>query len=152
MTTVFYISQLPKSSKMLKKDILNTDLIQGYKERLKPEVLTKMITLYAQQSSLYFNDIEEALAALPNTQNDSISHLAVNKEEELALIEKYEAWKSACHKMKGAAASIGLLSVYEFAKEMEHMEGGKDEKIAMFFQLKQSNKDCIEAYLQLLHR
>ncbi|MGB0936765.1 MAG: Hpt domain-containing protein [Colwellia sp.] len=137
---------------MLKKDILNTDLIQGYKERLKPEVLTKMITLYAQQSNVYISDIEEALAALPTTNNDSITHLAVSKAEELALVEKHETWKSTCHKMKGAAASIGLLSVYDLAKEMEHMEGAKDEKIAMFIQLKQSNKDSIESYLQFLHR
>jgi HPt (histidine-containing phosphotransfer) domain-containing protein len=127
---------------MLNNEVLNIDLIQGYKEKLSSAILTKMITLYADQSQRYISDIESALLISANRMPATLPEV----EEEH--VEHYDAWKTACHKMKGAAASVGLIAVYELSKKMELMEDNKDEKVALFIRLKQKNKEGIEAFLQ----
>ena len=46
----------------------------------------------------------------------------VNKMVEAATIENLQEFQEAAHKLKGAAASVGLLWVQQHAKQLEQLE------------------------------
>ena len=138
---------------MIKNNILNIELLQGYQDSLGGIIIAKMIALYEEQSKCYLNDIELALPIQHIDTPKVLTGDALIQNELLTTTsddksaESYCAWKTSCHKMKGASASVGLLEVYEISKKMEKMDGSRDEKIALFIQLKQKNKEGIEAFL-----
>ena len=70
--------------------LLDISLLQGYLDSLGASIVEKMRDLYIQQSTLYLKEIT----------------LAVEAESQVN-------WQEACHKMKGAAGSVGLLLVHQ---------------------------------------
>ena len=81
---------------MDKTEHLNLVLIKGYLETLDISILEQMLDLYSQQSKQYLTAIEEAIV----------------KEDQYT-------WQQECHKMKGSAASAGLLLVHKKLLEIE---------------------------------
>lgn len=84
---------------------LDLALLSGYVEGLGKEVVKKMIALYAEQSQLYLLDINQALVKQAQT-----------------------TWQESCHKMKGAAGSVGLLTVHRLLANIEKTPDNWDEK------------------------
>ena len=66
---------------------LDLDLLQGYIDNLGKAVVEQMLQLYISQSAIYIDDIRS------NVSDD-----------------KQKLWQESCHKMKGAAGSVGLFS------------------------------------------
>lgn len=106
---------------------LNLTLINGYLEVLDIGVLQQMLDLYVQQSQLYLTGIDEAI-----TQTDQ------------------KLWQEHCHKMKGSAASAGLLQVYDklVAIEKSAEEWSVKEKHANALRL--VNQQAIDVFKEWL--
>ena len=102
---------------------LDSDLLDGYVQSLGVEVVKKMFALYSQQAKIYLNDIESAL------HNDS---------EQL--------WQEHCHKMKGAAGSVGLAALHARLKLMEKTTAKSSEKAQQLLELKEHNQQAINAF------
>lgn len=75
---------------MSENNQLDINLLQGYLDNLGVAIVQKMLDLYIQQSKLYLEAIS----------------LAVEQESQ-------SNWQDSCHKMKGAAGSVGLLVVHQ---------------------------------------
>ncbi len=102
---------------------LDTDLLCGYIDTLGKNVVEQMFVLYKQQVVFYLNDIELALQA--NSQ---------------------KLWQESCHKMKGAAASVGLSNLYQKLVVIEKCLADKEEKSKLLTILKQTNEQGISAF------
>jgi len=99
---------------------LDHDLLESYVESLGVDIVTKMLALYNQQVVIYLADIEQSL------QGNST-----------------DLWQAHCHKMKGAAASIGLKSVHARLMLMEKTTVGKTEKAQQLTELTDHNQQAL---------
>lgn len=86
-----------------------------------------MFALYCQQVEIYLNDIERAQL------NDSLS-----------------GWQEHCHKMKGAAASVGMYQLHGQLKLLEKTDASTDKKAVLLEDLRLLNKQAIVAFQQWL--
>ena len=102
---------------------LDLELLQGYLDSLGKIIVEQMFTLYCQQVEIYLNDIENAQL------NDSLS-----------------GWQEHCHKMKGAAASVGMHQLHGQLKLLEKTDASKEKKLALLQELKLSNEQAILAF------
>ncbi len=101
---------------------LNINLLDSYKDTLGINVVLQMLDLYIQQSEIYLQDIENA----------------INLDEQAA-------WQKSCHKMKGAAASVGLLRVHEKIVLIEKSLDVQEQKKTFLAELKLLNQLGIES-------
>lgn len=108
---------------MTEVNLVDTELLQGYLDNLGVAVVEKMLALYLDQSILYLDNIADALA-----END------------------HGNWHEHCHKMKGAAGSVGLLQVHKFLVSIEKSTAPETKKAEYLTQLKLINKQSIEAF------
>jgi HPt (histidine-containing phosphotransfer) domain-containing protein len=99
---------------------LDTELLDGYVQSLGVNIVNKMFKLYCDQVTIYLNDIEYAL---------------INDNEQL--------WQEHCHKMKGAAGSVGLKALHSRLKLMEKTSANKTEKCDQLSTLKSHNEKAI---------
>jgi HPt (histidine-containing phosphotransfer) domain-containing protein len=100
---------------------LNHDLLNDYVQGLGVAVVNKMIALYCEQVVIYLVDIENSLQC-----NDAA------------------LWQEHCHKMKGAAGSVGLQSVHAQLALMEKTAAGITEKAQQLAELKEHNKNALD--------
>jgi HPt (histidine-containing phosphotransfer) domain-containing protein len=99
---------------------LDKDLLEGYLQSLGFNIVKQMFDLYTQQVTLYLNDIETSL-----------------------LCDKVEQWQEHCHKMKGAAGSVGLKSLHARLKLMEKTTANANEKTSQLNELKLHNQQAM---------
>jgi HPt (histidine-containing phosphotransfer) domain-containing protein len=102
---------------------LDHDLLNSYVQSLGVEVVKKMLTLYSQQVVIYIADIEKSL------QSNS-----------------KELWQEHCHKMKGAAGSIGLKSLHADLALMEKTTAEITEKYIQLTELKDHNQQALAKF------
>lgn len=107
--------------------IVNQDLVQGYLDNLGVSVVEKMLGMYVEQSQIYLNEIDDAL------QQSS-----------------QELWQERCHKMKGAAGSVGLMKVHRLLVDIEKSSDNLDTKATYLSELKALNREGIESFKQWL--
>ena len=102
---------------------LDSELLQSYLDSLGKGVVEKMFTLYRQQVKIYLNDIEVSQL------NDSIP-----------------GWEEHCHKMKGAAASVGMCKLHRQLKLVEKTGAPQKQKAVLLEELKLTNEQGIIAF------
>jgi len=95
---------------------LDLDLLQGYIDNLGKSVVEQMLQLYISQSAIYIEDIG--------------SHFTE---------EQQNLWQESCHKMKGAAGSVGLLLVHKKLVSIEKSIEPEDLKQLHLSELKELN-------------
>ena len=106
---------------------IDLTLAQGYLDNLGKQVVQKMLDLYIQQSVVYIDDINASL--------DS---------------KVQEQWHERCHKMKGAAGSVGLIDVHAHLVAIEKISGEWDVKRTHLVRLTNLNSDAISQFKQWL--
>lgn len=99
---------------------LDNELLGGYVQSLGQDIVKQMFALYSQQSSIYLDDIEGALLA-----------------------DDAELWQEHCHKMKGAAGSVGLKSLHARLVIMEKSTDCAMKKAQQLAELNIHNKQSI---------
>ena len=102
---------------------IDLELLSGYLENLGTDTLRQMMDLYVEQSKHYLNDISAALA-----------------EDDQSL------WQEHCHKMKGAAASAGLVVVHALLVDIEKSTEPQAVKQNLLKQLQDDNIQSIAAF------
>ena len=102
---------------------LDHDLLDGYLQSLGNDIIKKMFALYCQQVVIYLNDIENSMAS-----------------------EHAQQWQEACHKMKGAAGSVGLKALHSRLKLMEKTSADNSDKQAQLVELKVHNTQAIAEF------
>ena len=102
---------------------LDIDLLDAYLSSMSKSIVVQMFTLYCQQVEIYLNDIEEA-----------------------QLSDSSVEWQDNCHKMKGAAASVGMIQLHGRLKLVEKTEADKEEKAILLAELQALNKQAIHAF------
>lgn len=102
---------------------LDSELLDGYVKSLGQDVVKQMFSLYRQQSAIYLVDIEEAL-----------------------LSGSVELWQEHCHKMKGAAGSVGLKALHARLVIMEKSTDSVTKKAQQLAELNIHNKEVIEDF------
>ncbi len=108
---------------------LDNELLDGYLQSLGKDVVRKMFALYCQQVIIYIDDIESSL-----------------------LNESAQLWEEHCHKMKGAAGSVGLTSLHARLKLMEKTTDNTSDKTRQLVELKIHNKQAIVDFKNWLER
>ncbi len=103
---------------------LDYELLQGYLDSLGKNIVEKMFSLYCQQVDIYLTDISNA-----------------------QLDDNFIAWRENCHKMKGAAASVGMTYLHSQLKSLETTTASQEEKALMLADLKISNTEAISAFI-----
>jgi len=99
---------------------LDNELLDGYMQSLGQNIVKKMLTLYRQQSLIYLTDIEVALSS-----------------------DSAELWQEHCHKMKGAAGSVGLKSLHARLVIMEKSMDDTTKKAQQLAELNIHNNQAI---------
>ena len=99
---------------------LDNELLNGYVQSLGIDVVRKMFALYSQQVIIYIKEIESSL-----------------------LSGSVPLWQEHCHKMKGAAGSVGLKSLHGRLKLMEKTTADTSDKVHQLAELKVHNKQAI---------
>jgi len=112
---------------MNKSELLDLNLLGDYLNNLGKPTLIKMIALYEQQATLYLHSIEQAIT-------DS----------------SQENWQEHCHKMKGAAGSVGLIQVHLLLVTLEKSTENFAKKAVGLDNLKSLNKKAIAEFQQWL--
>ena len=102
---------------------LDLELLQGYLDSLGKTIVEQMFALYCQQAEIYLNDIERA-----------------------QLNESLTGWQEHCHKMKGAAASVGMYQLHGQLKLLEQTDVSTNKKAVLLVELKTSNEQAIVAF------
>lgn len=102
---------------------LDNELLDSYVQSLGRAVVKQMIDLYRQQVMVYIQDIESSV-----------------------LSNSAQLWQVHCHKMKGAAGSVGLKSLHERLKRMEKTTAGTDGKAQQLADLKIHNQQAIAKF------
>jgi len=103
--------------------LLDEELLSGYLDNLGENIVRQMIELYTQQSKIYLNDIQGAI-----------------KEQTSDL------WQEHCHKMKGAAGSVGLIKLHRYLVTIEKSQDSSDKKLEMTDELQRLNDSAISAF------
>jgi len=106
---------------------LDNELLNGYVQSLGIDVVKKMFALYCQQVIIYLDDIESSML------NNSV-----------------ELWQEQCHKMKGAAGSVGLTALHGRLKVMEKTTVDENDKVRQFNELKIHNQQAIADFYDWL--
>ncbi len=99
---------------------LDNELLEGYVQSLGGVIVKKMFTLYSQQVAIYLDNIESSL-----------------------LCDDAQLWQEHCHKMKGAAGSVGLKALHSRLKLMEKTTAGTSDKTYQLVELKNHNKQAM---------
>jgi len=99
---------------------LDSELLDGYVKSLGISVVKQMFDLYRQQVTIYLKDIESSMLC-----NDA------------------QLWQEHCHKMKGAAGSVGLKSLHLRLKSMEQTTASTNDKAHQLAELKVHNKQAM---------
>lgn len=107
--------------------LLDVELLQGYLDSLGKATVEKMFALYSQQVAIYLADIEKA-------------QLADNAKD----------WQEHCHKMKGAAASVGLVELHKQLVVLEKITATQQEKSQLLLDLQAGNQQAMTAFSQWL--
>jgi HPt (histidine-containing phosphotransfer) domain-containing protein len=102
---------------------LDRDLLEDYVQSLGNSIVKKMFDLYAHQVVLYLDDIEASL-----------------------LCDNSKQWQEYCHKMKGAAGSVGLKALYFRLKRMETTTANVNDKVHQLAQLKIHNNQAMSDF------
>lgn len=102
-------------------------LIQGYLDNLGTATVGKMLDLYIQQSAIYINEINTAVAN-----------------------QSQEQWQDRCHKMKGAAASVGLVDVHKHMASIEKSTVDWSEKEVLMKKTASLNNEAVDSFKQWL--
>lgn len=108
---------------------LDHDLLDGYMHSVGIEVVKKMFTLYAQQAAIYLVDIEKSL-----------------------LSGSTQLWQEHCHKMKGAAGSVGFKALHARLTLMEKTTASNVEKAQQLAELKTHNQQAMVDFNYWLER
>ena len=108
---------------------LDNELLNGYVQSLGVDVVNKMLTLYKQQVAIYLKDIEESL-----------------------LGGNVQLWQEHCHKMKGAAGSVGLKTLHARLKIMEKTTADSSDKTHQLMELKTHNQQAIAEFNDWIER
>ena len=106
---------------------LDISLLSGYLDNLGVEIVRQMLELYQQQSEVYLKDIAQAMQDQSQTQ-----------------------WQESCHKMKGAAASAGLIAVHQKLVAIEKSTDSWSEKQTHFQQLNAMNQSAMADFIHWL--
>lgn len=108
---------------------LDLTLLNDYLGSLGKDIVEQMLSLYIQQSVEYIENISQA-----------------------ATSEDQQAWQESCHKMKGAAASAGLLEVHAKLVAIEKSVDSVSQKLAYIEELKVLNEEALAVFkLWLVH-
>lgn len=102
---------------------LDNELLDSYVQSLGVAVVKKMFDLYRGQVVLYIQDIESSL-----------------------LSGNAKLWQEYCHKMKGAAGSVGLKALHARLKVMEKTTVGTSGKAQQLAELKIHNQQAIDDF------
>lgn len=116
-----------EESGMSENTHLDTILLGGYLDNLGESIVQQMLDLYLGQSVIYIDDIASATS-----------------------IDKQQEWQEFCHKMKGAAGSVGLLQVHKKLVEIEKSEVNEENKKVMVNDLRALNQDATNAFIAWL--
>jgi HPt (histidine-containing phosphotransfer) domain-containing protein len=108
---------------------LDLDLLQGYIDNLGKAVVEQMLQLYINQSAIYLDDIRG------NVSDD-----------------KQKLWQESCHKMKGAAGSVGLLLVHKKLVAIEKSEESESAKQAHLVELDEINTQANKEFSEWLSK
>ncbi len=106
---------------------LDEELLTGYISTLGVNIVEQMITLYQQQSSIYLQDISDAV----ETDSQSL-------------------WQEHCHKMKGAAGSVGLITLHAMLVKIEKSTASMADKKQFLIKLEQENSIALQAFYDWL--
>lgn len=106
---------------------LDTDLLSGYIDNLGKDIVQQMLDLYIQQSVGYIENIAQSI------------------EEESQTL-----WQDHCHKMKGAAGSVGLLLVHAQLVKIEKSTESWVSKGELHQNLMLLNENAIRDFSQWL--
>lgn len=112
---------------MTSHEIIDVNLIGDYKANLGADLVDEMLGLYCQQAQQYLADIDKA-----NLQ------------------ENHKDWHQHCHKLKGAAASVGFVDLRHFIVSIEHSEESQVKKSTHLAVLHRKNEHGISALKQWL--
>tara|TARA_R110001592_G_scaffold68870_2_gene211175 strand:+ start:4013 stop:4369 length:357 start_codon:yes stop_codon:yes gene_type:complete len=99
---------------------LDNELLSEYVQSLGNGVVKQMFALYGQQVTIYLTDIEHSL-----------------------LCGNAQLWQEHCHKMKGAAGSVGLKALHSRLKVMEKTTASTSDKAHQLAELKIHNKQAM---------
>ncbi|MEW6990302.1 Hpt domain-containing protein [Colwelliaceae bacterium 6441] len=102
---------------------LDLILLEGYVENLGKDIVQQMLDLYIQQSVIYLQDIQQAISEASQP-----------------------LWQDHCHKMKGAAGSVGLVVVHAKLVAIEKSTDSWTVKQAHFQELVDSNENAISLF------
>lgn len=103
-------------------DLLETEIINQYKDVLGAEVFQQTIDLYIEQSDIYINKLQQAIS------NSS-----------------YEAWQESCHILKSASGNTGLKCMFAKVNELEYSQQSFNELNIEVEALKVLNQQSISA-------
>jgi len=118
-----------KESEMSENTHLDTVLLGGYLDNLGESIVQQMLDLYLGQSVIYIDDIASATS-----------------------VDKQQEWQEYCHKMKGAAGSVGLLLVHKKLVEIEKSEVNAESKKIMVNDLKELNQNATNIFSNWLSK
>jgi HPt (histidine-containing phosphotransfer) domain-containing protein len=108
---------------------LDLDLLVGYIDNLGKSVVEQMLQLYISQSAIYIEDIG--------------SHLTDDQQN---------LWQESCHKMKGAAGSVGLLLVHKKLVAIEKIVEPEGIKQLHLSELKSLNTKAYKEFQEWLSK
>jgi HPt (histidine-containing phosphotransfer) domain-containing protein len=108
---------------------LDEGLLDDYVQSLGVEVINKMLALYRQQVAIYLIDIEKSLQS-----------------------NNMKLWQEHCHKMKGAAGSVGLKSVHAKLVLMEKTTADIADKSQQLTDLKDHNQIALAHFTAWLEK
>ncbi len=108
---------------------LDNELLDSYIQSLGSAVVKQMFDLYRQQVAGYLEDIEHSLVH-----------------------ENAQLWQENCHKMKGAAGSVGLKALHDRLKTMEKSTNDQADKAKQLSALKIHNQAAIVEFERWLAR
>lgn len=101
---------------------IDFSLLENYLERLGKNVVSQMIALYQEESTKYYLE----LAKLIGQENQNY-------------------WETTCHKMKGAAGSVGFTQVFSFIVSIEKLRDSAEKKSQLLRELEDQNQKSIKA-------
>lgn len=114
---------------MLDVKQLDEELLSGYLEQLDKSIIAKMLDLYMQQSKIYLEEISDAVE-----------------------VDSQEQWQDRCHKMKGAAGSIGLKQLHAKLVMAEKFSEAQNQKRQLLTDILALNDTAIAAFKSWLEQ
>lgn len=117
---------MSKENELIQLDI---ELLEGYLQSLGSATIRQMFALYEQQVVLYLNNINNSF-----------------------LKDEQQLWEEHCHKMKGAAGSVGLKALHARLKNIEKMTAIPSVKAQQFAELTKHNTLAMEAFSDWLNK